>query len=78
MRLLQKASKLNTLPALSRWHLLGYFLSFFFLRASQVSASRWCGEHALIGEDLHSRASLKEGEESGEQQSQHVKGVGEE
>ncbi len=83
MRLLQKASKLNKLPALSRWHLLGYFLSFFssvffFLRASQVSASRWCGEHALIGEDLHSRASLKEGEESGEQQSQHVKGVGEE
>lgn len=26
---LQKASKLNKLPALSRWHLLGYFLSFF-------------------------------------------------
>lgn len=82
---LKKASKLNKLPALSRWHLLGYFLSFFstvflffFLRASQVSESRWCGEHALIGEDLHSRASLKEGEERGEQQPQHVKGVGEE
>lgn len=64
--LLKKASKLNKLPALSRWHLLGYFLSFFstvffFLRASQVSASRWCGEHALIGEDLHSRASLGRG-----------------
>lgn len=48
---LKKASKLNKLPALSRWHLLGYFLSFrpfsffFFLRASQVSESRWCGEH---------------------------------
>lgn len=26
---LKKASKLNKLPALSRWHLLGYFLSFF-------------------------------------------------
>lgn len=76
---LKKASKLNKLPALSRWHLLGYFLSFrpfsFFFFYGHLKFLRADGVGNM---DLHSRASLKEGEESGEQQPQHVKGVGEE